>query len=94
MQHGKPKNGKILIEKWYREVKRFSRKEMMAIAQEEFDEEDFKRETGIKSFASNKTKFDAKRRAGRPIMQRFGFGIGLCGARLQDNNPINSNSKN
>ncbi len=68
------RTGKILIEDWYREVKRFSRRELMMIAQEEFDEEDFKRETGIKNFVNNKTGIDAKRaRVGDPTCNVSGL---------------------
>ncbi len=52
---------KVLIEDWYREVKGYSSKELMAFAQEEFDEEDFKIKIGIKNFANNKTGIYAKR---------------------------------
>ncbi|MDQ4074326.1 MAG: M20/M25/M40 family metallo-hydrolase [Thermoproteota archaeon] len=72
--------GKILIEDWYREVKSFSRKELSMIAQEEFDEEDFKKETGIKDFLGNKTGIDAKRaRVGAPTCNVSGFISGYGG---------------
>jgi acetylornithine deacetylase/succinyl-diaminopimelate desuccinylase-like protein len=74
------KTGKILIEDWYREVKGFSRKELSMIAQEEFDEEDFKKETGIKNFIDKKTGIDAKRaRVGSPTCNVSGLTSGYGG---------------
>ncbi|MDQ4074316.1 MAG: M20/M25/M40 family metallo-hydrolase, partial [Thermoproteota archaeon] len=72
--------GKILIDDWYKDVKGFSRKELSMIAQEEFDEEDFKKEAGIKDFVGNKTGIDAKRaRVGAPTCNVSGFTSGYGG---------------
>jgi acetylornithine deacetylase/succinyl-diaminopimelate desuccinylase-like protein len=86
--------GKILIEDWYREVKRFSRKEMMTIAQEEFDEEDFKRETGVKKFINNKTGIDAKRaRVGDPTCNVSGLVSGYGGPGFKTIIPSTATAK-
>lgn len=88
------RTGKILIEDWYREVKGFSRKELMTIAQEEFDEEDFKRETGIKDFANNKTGFDAKRaRVGEPTCNVSGLASGYWGPGFKTIIPSTATAK-
>ena len=88
------RTGKILIEDWYREVKRFSRKEMMMIAQEEFDEEDFKRETGIKNFTNNKTGIDAKRaRVGDPTCNVSGLVSGYGGPGFKTIIPSTATAK-
>ncbi len=88
------RTGKILIEDWYREVKGFSRKELMAIAQEEFDEEDFKRETGVKSFTSNKTGIDAKRaRVGDPTCNVSGLVSGYGGPGFKTIIPSTATAK-
>ncbi|MDP8906737.1 MAG: M20/M25/M40 family metallo-hydrolase [Thermoproteota archaeon] len=88
------RTGKILIEDWNREVKGFSRKELMAIAQEEFDEEDFKRETGVKSFAGNKTGFDAKRaRVGEPTCNVSGLVSGYWGPGFKTIIPSTATAK-
>jgi acetylornithine deacetylase/succinyl-diaminopimelate desuccinylase-like protein len=88
------RTGKILIEDWYREVKRFSRKELMMIAQEEFDEEDFKRETGIKNFTNNKTGIDAKRaRVGDPTCNVSGLVSGYGGPGFKTIIPSTATAK-
>lgn len=88
------RTGKILIEDWYREVKGFSRKELMTIAQEEFDEEDFKRETGINSFANSKTGIDAKRaRVGDPTCNVSGLASGYWGPGFKTIIPSTATAK-
>ena len=54
-------DGKILIKDWYKEVTRFSKKDLDLIKQEPFDENAFKKEFGIKSFVGNRTGIDAKK---------------------------------
>ncbi len=88
------RTGKILIEDWYREVKGFSRKELTTIAQEEFDEEDFKKETGVKNFVNNKTKFDAKRaRVGNPTCNISGLISGYGGPGFKTIIPSTATAK-
>ncbi len=54
------KTGNILIADWYKETKDFSEQEISMIAQDDFDEEEFKRETGTERFINNMTGIDAK----------------------------------
>ena len=55
-------NGKILIKDWYKEVTRFSKKDLELISKEPFDANQFRKEFGIKSFVGNKTSsLDAKK---------------------------------
>ncbi len=54
-------NGKILIKDWYKEVIPFSKKDLGLIRKEPFDENNFKKEFGIKSFVGDKKGMDAKK---------------------------------
>jgi len=54
-------NGKILIKDWYKEVIPFSKKDLELIRKEPFDENNFKKEFGIKSFVGDKKGMDAKK---------------------------------
>ncbi len=74
------KTGRILIKDWYKEVKDFSSKEISLIVKEEFDEEGFKKETGIESFINNMTGIDAKiARVGNPTCNISGLISGYGG---------------
>ena len=54
-------NGKILIKDWYKEVTPLSKQDLKLIQNEPFDENDFKKEFGIKSFVGNKKDLMQKR---------------------------------
>ena len=54
-------NGRILIDDWYKEVTKFSKKDLEIIRKEPFDEKGFKKEFGIKSFIGDKSGIDAKK---------------------------------
>ena len=47
------KNGRILINEWYRDIRIATEEEIRIIENEPFDEDDFKNEYGIKKFANN-----------------------------------------
>ena len=47
------KNGRILINEWYRDIRITTEEEIRVIENEPFDEDDFKNEYGIKKFANN-----------------------------------------
>ena len=47
------KNGIILIEDWYKEIKTLTEEELKMIEKEPFDEENFKKEYGINKFVNN-----------------------------------------
>jgi acetylornithine deacetylase/succinyl-diaminopimelate desuccinylase-like protein len=46
-------NGRILINEWYREIRITTEEEIRIIEAEPFDEDDFKKEYGIKKFVNN-----------------------------------------
>lgn len=52
-------NGKILIRGWYKDVREFTPEELSLIANEPFDEEEFKKEYGIDKFVNNATGIEA-----------------------------------
>ena len=54
-------NGKILIKDWYKEVKPLTKTDLKIIKREPFDDSDFKKEFGIKSFVGNKKGMEAKK---------------------------------
>ena len=45
--------GNILIQDWYKDVREFTPEELALIEKDEFDEEDFKRNYGIKKFVND-----------------------------------------
>lgn len=47
------KNGKILIEDWYKEVQQFTREELELISNEPFDEQEFREQYGQEKFVNN-----------------------------------------
>jgi acetylornithine deacetylase/succinyl-diaminopimelate desuccinylase-like protein len=55
------KNGKILIGGWYKDVREFTPEELSLIANEPFDEEEFKKEYGIDKFVNNATGIEARK---------------------------------
>ena len=54
-------NGKILIGGWYKDVREFTPDELSLIANEPFDEEEFKKEYGIDKFVNNATGIEARK---------------------------------
>lgn len=54
-------NGKILIRGWYKDVREFTPEELSLIANEPFDEEEFKKEYGIDKFVNNATGIEARK---------------------------------
>jgi acetylornithine deacetylase/succinyl-diaminopimelate desuccinylase-like protein len=54
-------NGKILIGGWYKDVREFTPEELSLIANEQFDEEEFKKEYGIDKFVNNATGIEARK---------------------------------
>jgi acetylornithine deacetylase/succinyl-diaminopimelate desuccinylase-like protein len=55
------KNGKILIENWYKEIKALTEEEIKLIESEPFDEEGFRKEYGIDKFVNNINSNDIKK---------------------------------
>jgi acetylornithine deacetylase/succinyl-diaminopimelate desuccinylase-like protein len=55
------KNGKILVEDWYKEIKPLTKEEIKIIENEPFDEEKFKKEYGIDKFINNINGKDIKK---------------------------------
>jgi len=53
--------GKILIEDWYKDVREFTPEELALIEKDDFDEEDFKRNHGIKKFVNNASLHEIKK---------------------------------
>src|SRR5574340_1161004 len=74
------KDGKILIENWYREVDNFTKEELKVIASEPFDEKSFKKEYGIQKFVGNKKGVDIRKAiVGDPTCNIAGFTSGWEG---------------
>ena len=53
--------GKILIQDWYKDVREFTPEELALIEKDDFDEEDFKRNHGIKKFVNNASLHEIKK---------------------------------
>jgi len=74
------KDGKILIDDWYKDVDNFTREELKVIASEPFDEKSFKKEYGIKKFVGNKKGIDIRKAVvGDPTCNIAGFTSGWEG---------------
>ena len=73
-------NGKVLIKDWYKEVRSFTKEELDVIAQEPFDEKEFKQEYGIVRFVRNAKGRDVKKAlVGMPTCNIAGFNSGYIG---------------
>ncbi|MGI0027687.1 MAG: M20/M25/M40 family metallo-hydrolase [Nitrosopumilaceae archaeon] len=73
-------DGKILIKDWYKEVENFTKEELKLIRNEPFDENEFKKEYGIKRFVANKTGIAARKAlVGEPTCNIAGFVSGYTG---------------
>lgn len=72
--------GRILIKGWYKEVDRFTKEELEIINSEPFDENEFKKEYGIKRFLANKRGKELKKAlVGDPTCNIAGFISGYTG---------------
>lgn len=54
-------NGRILIKDWYKEVREFTPEELAALANEPFDEQEFKKEYGINKFVNDIKDIEVKK---------------------------------
>ena len=74
-------NGKILIRDWYKEIKEFTSAELDALANEPFDEQEFKKEYGIGKFANDLKDIEEIKRAlaGKPTCNIAGIVSGYSG---------------
>ena len=73
-------NGKILIGGWYKDVREFTPEELSLIANEPFDEEEFKKEYGIDKFVNNATGIEARKAfVGMPTCNIAGLLSGYIG---------------
>jgi len=54
-------NGKILIKDWYREVREFTSKELELVSREQFNEQEFKREYGVRKFVNDLRGIQARK---------------------------------
>lgn len=74
-------NGKILIRDWYKEAKEFTSAELGALANEPFDEQEFKKEYGIDKFANDLKDIEEIKRAlaGKPTCNIAGIVSGYSG---------------
>jgi acetylornithine deacetylase/succinyl-diaminopimelate desuccinylase-like protein len=74
-------NGKILIKDWHREVRDFTIEEIDAIANEPFDEQEFKKEYGIDKFVKDLKDTEEIKKAliGKPTCNIAGLISGYIG---------------
>jgi acetylornithine deacetylase/succinyl-diaminopimelate desuccinylase-like protein len=74
------KNGKILIKRWYEDVREFTSEELSLIASEPFNEEKFKKEYGISKFVYHVTGIEARKAfVGMPTCNIAGLLSGYTG---------------
>jgi len=74
------KDGKILIDNWYKEVDNFTKEELGVIESEPFDEKSFKKEYGVSKFIGNKKGINIKKAVvGDPTCNIAGFTSGWDG---------------
>jgi acetylornithine deacetylase/succinyl-diaminopimelate desuccinylase-like protein len=74
------KDGRVLIDDWYKEVDHFTKEELRVIASEPFDEKSFKKEYGIKRFVGNKKGINIRKAiVGDPTCNIAGFTSGWEG---------------
>jgi acetylornithine deacetylase/succinyl-diaminopimelate desuccinylase-like protein len=73
-------SGKILIQDWYKDIRNFTSQELKLIKQENFDEEDFKRNYGIQKFVINDNLEEIKKAlVGGPTCNIAGLYAGYTG---------------
>jgi acetylornithine deacetylase/succinyl-diaminopimelate desuccinylase-like protein len=74
------KDGKILVDNWYKEVDNFTKEELGVIESEPFDEKSFKKEYGVSKFVGNKKGINIKKAVvGDPTCNIAGFTSGWEG---------------
>lgn len=85
------KDGRILINDWYKEVENFTKEELGVIASEPFDEKSFKKEYGIKRFVGNKNGINIRKAlVGDPTCNIAGFTSGWEGPGAKTVLPSNA----
>jgi acetylornithine deacetylase/succinyl-diaminopimelate desuccinylase-like protein len=85
------KDGRILINDWYKEVENFTKEELRVIASEPFDEKSFKKEYGIKRFVGNKNGINIRKAlVGDPTCNIAGFTSGWEGPGAKTVLPSNA----
>jgi acetylornithine deacetylase/succinyl-diaminopimelate desuccinylase-like protein len=73
-------NGRILIKDWYKEAREFTPEELVALSNEPFDEQEFKREYGVDNLVNDMNGSEAKKAlAGMPTCNVVGFLAGYTG---------------
>jgi acetylornithine deacetylase/succinyl-diaminopimelate desuccinylase-like protein len=72
-------SGKILIQDWYKDIRNFTPQELKLIKQENFDEEDFKKNHGIQKFVINDNLEIKKALVGGPTCNIDGLHAGYTG---------------
>lgn len=73
-------NGRILIRDWYEEVRDFTEQELAVIAEEPFDEKEFKEEYGVNKFVADAQGKEIKKAlVGMPTCNIAGFDSGYTG---------------
>jgi len=72
--------GKILIKDWYREVREFTSKELELVSREQFNEQEFKREYGVRKFVSDVRGIQARKAlTSMPTCNIAGLAAGYAG---------------
>ena len=80
--------GNILIQDWYKDVREFTPEELELIEKDEFDEEDFKRNYGIKKFVNDASLQEIKKvLVGGPYMQYRGIVFRIYRRGVKDSSP-------
>ena len=73
-------NGRILISDWYKEVRDFTEQELAVVAEEPFDEKEFKEEYGVSRFVADAQGKEIKKAlVGMPTCNIAGFDSGYTG---------------
>ena len=73
-------NGRILVKDWYREARPFTERELAVIADEPFDEKEFRQEYGVRSFVAGAQGKEIKKAlVGMPTCNIAGFNSGYVG---------------
>lgn len=88
-------NGKILIKDWYKEVREFTPEELAVLANEPFDDQEFKKEYGIDKFVNNIKDIEEvkKAMAGGPTCNIAGLESGYNGKGAKTVLPATAQAK-
>jgi acetylornithine deacetylase/succinyl-diaminopimelate desuccinylase-like protein len=88
-------NGKILIKDWYKEVREFTPEELAVLANEPFDDQEFKKEYGIDKFVNNLKDIEEvkKAMAGGPTCNIAGLVSGYNGKGAKTVLPSTAHAK-